>query len=465
MPDFIKSILRFLGFDRAVSFGILARLWSLVAGPVTMLVIATGFTPEVQGFYYTFSSLLALQIFFDLGLMFVISQFTSHEFVHLTWGLRGKVDGDSVALKRFTDLLCKTVLWFGIAALLMIVVLVPVGLVFFGQKGLVNFSWRIPWTLAVISTALNLFVTPFFAIIMGSGDVVTTNKRDLVGAVLGSILCWLVIGLHGGLYSAFAVNMGSLVIAWGYLLAKRPGLVRLAWDGMFGNGRVARKLPGLSWWGEIWPMQWRMAVSSGAAYFIFQLFTPVLFYFRGAVVAGKMGMTMTAGNSLMAIGMTVILAKNPEFAKLIARSEWSDLDTLFFKAQRQALLLVVSGGVMGAFFIWLLQVTYGSIGNRFIPAQDALIFFLAITVQIAVASYAIYLRSHKIDPLVLVTVIVSFIQGVVTVFMGKNFSITGVVWGYFIISLFLLLPLFIWKWSHCRKLWHGEHEVGRDTAE
>jgi hypothetical protein len=300
MNSLIKKILSFLGFDRAVSFGILARVWSLFSGPITIMIIATGFSPEQQGFYYTFSSLLALQVFFDLGLMFVISQFASHEFVNLRWGPQGCIEGEPLALKRFTDLLCKTLLWYGVASLLLFVVLVPAGLIFFGQKGAVSFSWRLPWILAVAGTALNLFVMPFFAVIMGSGDVVTINKRELAGAMLSSFLCWLVIGMHGGLYSVFAVNLGNLAIAWGYLLYKRPELVKRALAGTFGKVWIARNEPGLSWWGEIWPMQWRMAVSSGAAYFMYQLFNPVLFQYHGPVIAGQMGMTMSVANALLA---------------------------------------------------------------------------------------------------------------------------------------------------------------------
>ena len=241
MRDIVKSILRFLGFDRALTFGILARVWGLFSGPITMFVIATGFSPPQQGFYFTFSSLLALQIFFDLGLMFVIAQFASHEFVNLSWGPNGSLDGEPAALRRFIDLLCKTSLWFGVAALLMMAVLIPTGLIFFAGKGNVDFSWRLPWVLAVIGTSFNLFVMPFFAIIMGSGDVVTVNKRELVAALLSSLLCWGVIGFHGGLYAAFAVNIGALAISWGYLMTRRPELVKMALKGWFRGARPAGK--------------------------------------------------------------------------------------------------------------------------------------------------------------------------------------------------------------------------------
>lgn len=453
MRDIAKNILLFLGFDRAVSFGIMARVWSLFAGPVTIMIIATGFSPEQQGFYYTFSSLLALQIFFDLGLMFVISQFASHEFVHLSWEPRGGIVGAPVALKRFTDLLSKTVIWFGVASLLMIVILVPAGMVFFGQKGEVSFSWRLPWFLAVTGTALNLFVMPFFAVIMGSGDVVTVNKRELAGAMLSSILCWLVIGLHGGLYSVFAVNLGTLAIAWGYLIYKRPKLIKLAFDGCFKKVKSDREETGLSWWGEIWPMQWRMAVSSGSAYFIFQLFNPILFYYHGAVVAGQMGMTISVANALLAGSMTVLNAKTPEFGKCIAVHDWQGLDRLFKRATTQSFALALAGAFVGVGVIWVLQANF-PIGRRFIPPMQAAFLFGAICVQAVNSAFAVYLRAHKREPLMTMTVLASILQGGVTWYLGMQYATLGVTIGYFAVMTGFILPYILFIWKRCRREWH-----------
>lgn len=419
-----------------------------------MVVIATGLSGQQQGFYFTFSSLLALQTFFDLGLMFVLAQFASHEFVNLSWGRNGSLEGEPIALKRFTDLLCKTTLWFGVAALLMMMVLIPTGLIFFGQKGHVDFHWRLPWVLAVSGTALNLFVMPFFALIMGSGDVVTVNKRELVAAISSSILCWAVIGFNGGLYAAFAVNLGALFISWGYLLARWPKLVKLALQGWFGEERIARKASGgLSWWGEIWPMQWRMAVSSGAAYFIFQLFNPILFHYHGSVVAGQMGMTLSASNALFAGGMTLIGSRNPELAKYVAARNWGKLDERFFYTLRQTIWIVTSGALLGFALIWFLQNNY-TIGSRFISYEYAGLLFVTIVIHVVIGNFVVYIRSHKKDPLALPTVILSIVQGVVTIIMGRYYSAGGVVVGYFVVTIVCVLPTIFVVWSKCRNTWH-----------
>jgi len=452
MSTVIKKILRFLGFDRAVTFGILARVWSLFSGPITMLVIATGFSPAQQGFYFTFSSLLALQTFFDLGLMFVVAQFASHEFVGLTWGKNGTLTGEAVPLRRFTDLVYKTTLWFGVAALLMMAILIPAGLVFFGQKEAGSFSWRLPWILAVVGTALNLFVMPFFAIVLGSGDVVTVNKRELVAAVLGSVMCWSVIGLHGGLYAVFAVNLGALCISWGYLLTMRRELVKLAWRGWFGKDREVRN-GGLSWWNEIWPMQWRMAVSSGSAYFIFQFFNPIIFQYHGSVVAGQMGMTLTATNALIAGSMTLLNAKTPEFGKLIAVKDWQGLDSLFITSLKKCLLLVLMGAAVGTLVIWVLQ-NYFTIGKRFLPAWQASILFATAFFQIFAGGFANYLRAHKQEPLMKLTVYCALLQGTLTWYLGKNYAAVGAASGYLAVTALVVVPCGYFIWRRCRREWH-----------
>ena len=70
---------RSLEIDRAVFFSIMEKVWTLPAGLVTALLIAAFFSPELQGYYYAFSSLLALQVFAELGLGTVLTCYASHE--------------------------------------------------------------------------------------------------------------------------------------------------------------------------------------------------------------------------------------------------------------------------------------------------------------------------------------------------------------------------------------------------
>ena len=76
--------MRFLDLDKAIVFALLLRVWQSVAGVVGLMLIAAFFTAELQGFYYTFSSLLSLQIFVELGLYGVVQTLASREWSRLS---------------------------------------------------------------------------------------------------------------------------------------------------------------------------------------------------------------------------------------------------------------------------------------------------------------------------------------------------------------------------------------------
>ena len=195
LSAFVINILRSFGVNRAIGFGVLTRMWGALAGPLTIFLIATRLTKVEQGYYYTFSSLLALQVFFELGLLTVLAQFVAHEFAFLSWGEKGEITGSKAHRDRFVDLLGKGFKWYTVSAVLLIIALIPAGLYFFTRStaNVVYFTWRLPWALAVIGVGCNVLLIPFYAVITGSGDVASINRREMMGGMAGSIIGWLVI--------------------------------------------------------------------------------------------------------------------------------------------------------------------------------------------------------------------------------------------------------------------------------
>src|SRR5579871_1625081 len=118
---------RVLGVDRAVGFTVLARAWSSAAGLVTVALIARFLSPAEQGYYYTFGSLVALQIVFELGFSFVILQLASHERSHLAISPSLDISGDPVAHRRLASVIQKSVRWYSAAAILLAIFLLSAG--------------------------------------------------------------------------------------------------------------------------------------------------------------------------------------------------------------------------------------------------------------------------------------------------------------------------------------------------
>ncbi|MFP5504079.1 MAG: hypothetical protein ACLGIN_16460, partial [Candidatus Sericytochromatia bacterium] len=263
--------------DRAVGYTLLGRAWQLVAGPVTLFLIALSFSPEVQGFYYTFSSLMALQVFFELGSAQVILQFASHEKAHLAWSEAGTLEGDAEAKARLRSLARLAVRFYGLMATLFAAALLPAGWLFFSQQpGHEAIAWQAPWALVVVATAGLMAVSPVFALLEGCGQVQQVAKYRLFQGLAVNVIAWTALVLQAGLFVASANLLSTCLLAGGWLWWRyRRLLADLLAAGPPGGARI-------DWWREIWPFQWRIALSWLSGSFSFYLFNPLLFAFAGA---------------------------------------------------------------------------------------------------------------------------------------------------------------------------------------
>lgn len=450
--SFVYNVLRLIGIDKAVGFGVINRLWNIIAGPLTIILISQYFTKEEQGYYYTFYSLIGLQVFFELGLLTVIAQFAAHEFAYLSWGPKGTITGNEPHFNRFIDLLGKAFKWYAICGVLLIASLIPAGLFFLKQPANVETElliWQLPWILTVIGVGCNLLLIPFYGIITGSGDVTSVQKRELLGAITSSLIGWSVIACGGGLFAIPAVTTGSLIVGTIYLLKNKPHLVKSAFSSAFGTLKPNHSV---SWWGEVWPMQWKIALSWVSGYFIFQLFTPVLFKYHGSIVAGQMGMTMGIWTAILGICSIWASVKAPVFGKLIATNNWLELDKEFFKILWQSTLISILICSLTLIIVYGLQ-EYTKIGERLLPLKYIAYLFIALIMQVIINNFAVYLRAHKKEPYLMLSIFAGLLQASCVIVIGRLFSYEGISIGFAAIQTFLLCPAFI-IWLHCKTKWH-----------
>src|SRR6202158_5853424 len=244
-----------LGLDQAVGFTVLARLWSSAAGLVTVALIARFLSPAEQGYYYTFGSLVALQIVFELGFSFVILQLASHERALLTISSDYEISGDAVAHARLASVIQKSVRWYSVAAVFMAAILLPAGFYFFSthQHAAQTVAWQLPWFSAALMTALNFQLDPLLSFLEGCGYVSEVARLRFIQSATGSPLAWAALITHHGLFapSMMLLGMASASIVW--LIGKRKLLAGLL--------RHPAGTHRIRWTQEVWPFQWRIAVS------------------------------------------------------------------------------------------------------------------------------------------------------------------------------------------------------------
>jgi hypothetical protein len=326
--------------------------------------------------------------------------------------------------------------WYFICSIFLIASLSAAGYFFFLNEANLNISWKLPWLLAVLGVGLNLLIIPFYAVITGSGDVASVNLRALIGGIVSSLLGWGVLLLGGGLYAIPVVTFGTVFVGVIYLLKSKPILLK---QGMYFALNKIDIMDPVSWRHEIWPMQWKIAVSWISGYFVFQLFVPVLFKFHGPVVAGQMGMTLSVINALQVICLIWPTSKMPEFGKFIAQKKWLELDLLFEKTLRHSLEACLALLTVFLIFLGILK-NYTNLGDRFLPSWQVIILSVSIVGQLFVNNWAIYMRAHKQEPMIFLSVIGALLTGLSTIVAGYYFSSLGMILGYVLLTFLFGVP-------------------------
>jgi O-antigen/teichoic acid export membrane protein len=438
-----------VGLDRAIAWTLAGRFWSMGAGVATVLLIARFLSPAEQGYYYTFASLVALQVFFELGFAYVVLQMASHERTALTISEDGLVLGDPVSQSRLASILKTSLRWYSAMAAIMAITLLPAGLYFFqrGERFDSVTGWQAPWCILALAASFNLLVDPVFSFLEGCGLVSKVAHMRFGQAIVGSSLGWIALLTHHGLFAPPMILLGQ--IAWGTSwLFRRRRLLRYLL-------RVDTAEHSVSWRREIFPFQWRIAVSWLGGYFVFQLFNPVLFAYQGPVAAGRMGMSLTVMGALSTVALAWINTKSSPFGALVAQREFQQLDRLFFRTLRQSTLLLA--GCCAVVFCGLLLCAHYAprLAARVLTPWAFGLLLLTAVMNHVLFSQAIYLRAHKAEPFLVAGVCAAIVMACSTYVMGRFLGVNAVAAGFFVVTL-VTTPITTYIFLTKRTLWHSD---------
>jgi O-antigen/teichoic acid export membrane protein len=184
------------------------------------------------------------------------------------------------------------------------------------------------------------------------------------------------------------------------------------------------------------------------------IYTPILFYYHGSIIAGQMGMTWQLTSALGSIAMAWVATKVPRFGVLAAQNNYRELDRFFFRTSGISMGVISVGGIVLWLLVYGLNYLDHPLSQRMLPPLP-LGLFIAGTIlgQIAQCQSA-YLRAHKQEPFLLYSVIYGFCNGVLVWVLGSKFGALGASVGYFGVMCLVSVPLGSYIWVKCRKKWH-----------
>lgn len=426
----LKTFVR--SFDPHVLFTLLQRGWTILAGGITLLLLPYNLSAVEQGYYYAFASLIAMQVFFDLGFNSVVVQLVSHEIPKLRPSQPGASQETDPHRSRLASLLLLLRRWYKIAALLFFVGLCPAGYLFFQSRGSLDTShWLGPWALQLMFTAFNLYFSPFLAVSEGLGHVGDVAKLRLRQAMIGNVVTWILLAGGAGLWVTPIIPAVGALMTFLWLRGRHDALL----DG-HGTGEPSVRI---NWYREIFPFQWRIALSWVSGYFIFSLFTPMIFRHQGAVEAGRVGITLSIFSSLSTLGMSWVSAKVPNFSMLIAQSKRDELNQLFMSVLKKSLLVTAAACGLLVCAVVVLQALGVAQLHR-IASLPVLVCLSAVTLaNTVIFSAAAYMRAHKEEPMLWNSVVMG-ITVLAAVWFMSQVGVVATMVSYAALVVLLALP-------------------------
>jgi O-antigen/teichoic acid export membrane protein len=418
------------------------RSWQALSGLVSLILITKFLSPTDQGWYYTFSSFAALYTLFDFGLSTTLIQISSHLFAKVQWSSNGLPDG-----KNSRNIICfirqSASIYLKISLLFFIVIL-PLGILLFRSSSNSispnNYDWLPPWIFLAFATSLNFMTLPFTSILEGSGRTKEIFSLRLINNLIGSILSWVLLILGFNLLAVASMSITSAIVTFYWLINSQKELVKSAFN---------KRDKIFNWRTEVWPMQWKLGITSTTWFLTSQIYVPILFYFQGAIIAGQLGVTLTITNMIGVLSQSWVSHQIPAMGKAAALKNWKVFDTLFLYNFLKSIAFYLAGITIlaGVYLIWLPN----DFKARFLPLNGilgvcAIVFFnqliWAITCQ---------LRSFKKEPFVWITISSLFMTLPLAIFSAYKYSTNEVILSILAIQIIFTVPLSINSWRQDNK--------------
>ncbi|MDX8380854.1 MAG: hypothetical protein R8M14_01930 [Ghiorsea sp.] len=405
-------------------------------------MISLQLSAEVQGYWFSFVSLAALAIFADLGFTTILLQFSAHEFAFLKFNNEGKLEGDKARLTRIATLFRFSLKWSSLMGVVVFPVILAVGYYVLDSK-VSEVDWVLPWLIYSVSAVFVFINNTVLSFLEGCNSVGSIQKLRLQTSIVNIIV--MLIGLMFGweLY-ALAAGLASISVATTLLvLLKYRHALR---DLLFiSQGKQH------TWGKEIFTLLWRYAISWSSGYFIFQIFTPLSFAYYGALEAGQVGMSFSICTAIYGVANIWMIMILPKINMLVAEGDYYTLEPLFKKHLIYAVFtyVVLVVGVFSTLFILKEELPLLS---RIVSPLSFLILSMGWLFQIIINGYAVYLRAHKKEPLVMLSLCMGGYIAFISWFAATNLPFEYLFVGFLSSYVFALPWLFVINKNFIRRV-------------
>lgn len=426
MINKIKAIL-----DKDILNTFTNYLVKLLLNPFIMLIIPLLLSPDTQGYWYAFSSIAAITVMVDAGFTQLITQFAAHEFAYLTWE-NNQIIGDNERSSRLLSIFRFSIKWSFSAILISIPFIYLYGYFTFHAKTDINI-WNLQWILYLIAISLNFILNVIFSFFEGCKLIYKIQRIKMLNALVQTILTIVFLFLGFKLFSlALSVLITSL-FSFFQILPHING---------FNSSLKGMGTSSFNWRKEFLPLFKKYLASWIGGYFSLNLFVVLAFNVVNAEFAGKVGISISMVTAIFSVSNIWIYVNMPRMNYLSSQKKWKEMTLMFYKGLKLSSLTYLFLSI--SFLCTLLIFRELEYINRLIQFESFIILIMSWFLQLIINSFAVYLRSFKEEPFVLLSIISGFTVPISTFIILKYINSKFMFLG-FLLNFIWVLPL-VWKY-------------------
>jgi hypothetical protein len=369
----------------------------VLGGPFSVLLIARHLSLESQGIYYSILNLVILQIWAEAGLTHILITFSSHESPQLEWTPSGLPRAPQENLRRLSQLLKVALYYFAIASPILGLGLAGVGMLAFGRlEAGQRLAVGTVWLGAIFPICLRFMMTGLWSVFEGCGRMLWVYRMRMLDTVLSLLTLWLGLYFGLGIYALPLSYWTGYCVQLGAMVRVRASILELL--------RCSPK--GIDWGmvGEIWPLQWRLALAAMAGV-IGSQFSSLMVYFHSASEAGRLGMTWSLLAGGCALCGILITARNPHQCVLVARGERQLARNYFRKTLIGVIGLSCAGVAAATVLVWCVREFQPRWAVRILDVPTTGILGVGLVLNWFTTAQCTWVRAHKQEPFLAMSLI------------------------------------------------------------
>lgn len=255
------------------------------------------------------------------------------------------------------------------------------------------------------------------------------RAKSLLMLTIICLTC-LLLYLHYGLYALAYSIFISMLIAFGILCMKLRTIIVESFRAKAIFNKHKQKI-------FVNYFQ-KNTFSMVSGFLLFQAYTPIVYYFKGSIIAGKVGLSIAILSALFAVSIAPLNAKMASIIRMIAEKKYQESYTLYFKVSQLALVIFIFFGCLGVFLLFEIDIFY-IYKERVVDFSSFMLLWLAWFLQVIVYIFVTYIRCFKRELFIIPTVI-STLYILITTIITLHYDLVDYIFVGFLSSYVFGLP-------------------------